>query len=102
MSAKPTEGGAVPPTSKKKARNKERPTLPPSALPGISPTGGEIRSGSERIAKRLAGAGVASRREAAALIAAGRVRLNGKVLDSPAVNVGPYRKSTRLNSTHVR
>jgi len=89
MSAKPTEGGAVPPTSKKKARNKERPTLPPSALPGISPTGGEIGSGSERIAKRLARAGVASRREAEALIAAGRVKLNGKVLDSPAVNVGP-------------
>ncbi len=37
MSAKPTEGGAVPPTSSS--------FTPPSALPGISPTGGEIGGG---------------------------------------------------------
>ncbi len=41
----------------------------------------------ERIAKRLARAGVASRREAERMIAAGRVRLNGRVLESPALNV---------------
>ncbi|GHC67870.1 pseudouridine synthase [Limoniibacter endophyticus] len=41
----------------------------------------------ERIAKRLARAGVSSRREAEALIAAGRVAVNGKVLESPAINV---------------
>jgi 23S rRNA pseudouridine2605 synthase len=41
----------------------------------------------ERIAKRLARAGIASRRDAEELIAAGRVRVNGKVLTSPAVNV---------------
>ena len=41
----------------------------------------------ERIAKRLARAGIASRREAEALIAAGRVALNGRTLSSPAVNV---------------
>ena len=41
----------------------------------------------ERIARRLARAGVASRRDAEAMIAAGRVTLNGKVLDTPAVNV---------------
>ncbi|TYR31995.1 pseudouridine synthase [Mesorhizobium microcysteis] len=44
---------------------------------------------SERIARRLARAGVASRRDAEDMIAAGRVSLNGKVLDSPAVNVSP-------------
>lgn len=44
---------------------------------------------SERIAKRLARAGIASRREAETIIAAGRVSVNGKVLDSPAVNVMP-------------
>ncbi|MDN2566252.1 pseudouridine synthase [Aquibium sp. A9E412] len=43
----------------------------------------------ERIAKRLARAGVASRRDAEAMIAAGRVTLNGRVLDTPAVTVGP-------------
>ncbi len=41
----------------------------------------------ERIAKRLARAGVASRREAERMIEAGRVRVNGRLLASPAVNV---------------
>jgi 23S rRNA pseudouridine2605 synthase len=43
----------------------------------------------ERIAKRLARAGIASRRDAEDLIAAGRVSVNGKKLDSPAFNVMP-------------
>jgi 23S rRNA pseudouridine2605 synthase len=43
----------------------------------------------ERIAKRLARAGISSRREAEALITAGRVRVNGTALSSPAFNVGP-------------
>lgn len=47
----------------------------------------EAQSG-ERVAKRLARAGVASRREIERLIEAGRVALNGQVLISPAVNVG--------------
>ncbi len=41
----------------------------------------------ERIAKVIARAGVASRRDAEAMIAEGRVTLNGEVLTSPAVNV---------------
>lgn len=41
----------------------------------------------ERIAKRLARAGVCSRREAERLIAEGRVKLDGKTLESPAVLV---------------
>ena len=41
----------------------------------------------ERIAKRLARVGIASRRDAEELIAAGRVRVNGRVLESPAFNV---------------
>jgi 23S rRNA pseudouridine2605 synthase len=43
----------------------------------------------ERIAKRLARAGVTSRRGAEAMIAAGRVAVNGRAIDSPALNVGP-------------
>ncbi|WP_421913603.1 pseudouridine synthase [Mesorhizobium sp.] len=43
----------------------------------------------ERIAKRLARAGLASRRDAEELIAAGRVKVNGKALASPAFNVMP-------------
>jgi len=41
----------------------------------------------ERIAKRLARAGVASRRDAEDMVAAGRITVNGKVLSSPAFNV---------------
>ena len=42
----------------------------------------------ERVAKVLARAGVCSRRDAEKLIAEGRVKLNGKTLDTPAVKVG--------------
>ncbi|WP_372425764.1 pseudouridine synthase [Salinarimonas chemoclinalis] len=43
----------------------------------------------ERIAKAIARAGVASRRDAEEMIAAGRVTLDGVLLTSPAVNVKP-------------
>lgn len=43
----------------------------------------------ERIAKVLARAGLCSRRDAEQWIAAGRVAVNGRLLDSPAFNVGP-------------
>ena len=41
----------------------------------------------DRIAKVLARAGVASRREAERMIEAGRVTVNGKAINSPALNV---------------
>ena len=62
----------------------------------------------ERIAKMMARAGVASRREAEAWIALGRVAVNGQVITSPALNVTardrvtvdgeplPVRERTRL------
>jgi 23S rRNA pseudouridine2605 synthase len=43
----------------------------------------------ERIAKVIARAGLASRRTAEGLIAAGRVAVNGTVIASPALNVSP-------------
>jgi len=46
----------------------------------------------ERIAKMLARAGIASRRDAEKLIEAGRVKVNGTVLNSPAFNVMPSDK----------
>jgi 23S rRNA pseudouridine2605 synthase len=52
----------------------------PEMPPPSSPEG-------DRIAKVLSRAGVASRREAERLIALGEVRVNGKVIDSPALNV---------------
>jgi 23S rRNA pseudouridine2605 synthase len=45
--------------------------------------------GRERIAKVMARAGVASRREAESWIAAGRVKVNGTVLTTPAFTVAP-------------
>ncbi|SMY08728.1 pseudouridine synthase [Flavimaricola marinus] len=42
----------------------------------------------DRIAKVLSRAGVASRRDAEKMIAEGRVAVNGKRIDSPALNVG--------------
>ena len=42
---------------------------------------------SQRIAKRIARAGVASRRDAEKLILAGKVTVNGEVITSPALNV---------------
>jgi len=46
----------------------------------------DVKQG-ERIAKRLARAGVASRREVERMIEAGRVSVNGQKLASPALNV---------------
>lgn len=43
--------------------------------------------GGERIAKRLARAGLASRREAERMIEEGRVKVNGRKIASPALNV---------------
>ena len=43
----------------------------------------------DRIAKVLARAGIASRREAERMIEAGRVRVNGEQILSPALNVSP-------------
>jgi 23S rRNA pseudouridine2605 synthase len=48
---------------------------------------GETQEKGERIAKRLARAGLCSRREAEAWIAEGRVSVNGHKLSSPALNV---------------
>jgi 23S rRNA pseudouridine2605 synthase len=48
----------------------------------------------DRIAKVLSRAGVASRREAERMIADGRVAVNGKAIDSPALNVTPRDRIT--------
>jgi len=52
-----------------------------------NPTGEPGQASGERVAKALARAGVASRREVERLIAAGRVKLNGETLTTPAVKV---------------
>jgi 23S rRNA pseudouridine2605 synthase len=55
----------------------------------------------ERIAKVIARAGLASRREAEAWIAAGRVSVNGTVISSPALNVKP-RDRIAVDGTPLR
>ena len=57
--------------------SQENPTQPPKT---DTPPG-------DRIAKVLSRAGLASRREAERMIEAGRVRVNGVQIDSPALNV---------------
>jgi 23S rRNA pseudouridine2605 synthase len=64
---------------------KARPSKPRKA-PAQPASDAPKREG-DRIAKVLARAGVASRRDAERMIEAGRVSVNGKKLDSPALNV---------------
>jgi len=63
-----------------------KPPRTPNPPPISAQTGAPAR---ERIAKRLARAGLCSRREAESWIAAGRISVNGKLLDTPAFTVGP-------------
>ncbi|WP_085907372.1 pseudouridine synthase [Kiloniella majae] len=49
----------------------------------------ELSDKKERIAKVIARAGLCSRRDAERWIAEGRVKLDGKVLETPAIVVGP-------------
>lgn len=64
---------------------------PPRRKPERVPEGGAPTE-PMRIAKAIARAGLCSRREAERWIAEGRVEVNGKVLGSPAVEVGPRDK----------
>ena len=59
-----------------------------------SDTSGAPKPSGDRIAKVLARAGVASRRQAEILIVEGRVSVNGKRIDSPALNVTPEDRIT--------
>jgi 23S rRNA pseudouridine2605 synthase len=59
----------------------------PARTPDGKPEAAPAEGGGDRIAKALARAGVASRREVERLIEAGRVALNGQVLTTPAVKV---------------
>jgi 23S rRNA pseudouridine2605 synthase len=49
---------------------------------------------SERIAKVIARSGVASRRDAEKMVLAGRVAVNGKVIESPALDISPADRVT--------
>jgi 23S rRNA pseudouridine2605 synthase len=63
------------------------------ALGGKSGPQERAKSG-ERVAKVMARAGLCSRREAEAWIAAGRVAVNGKTIASPALDLAPHDRVT--------
>lgn len=65
-----------------------KPHRPRTPFHRARPTGGAPES-EMRIAKALARAGLCSRREAERWIVEGRVSVNGKTIDSPALDVGP-------------
>jgi 23S rRNA pseudouridine2605 synthase len=71
--------GGKPFRSKKLKTSLPRPVPPAAPLPA--------RKSAERVAKVIARAGLASRREVEAWITAGRVSVNGAVITSPALNV---------------
>ncbi len=78
------------PASKPPRDPKNGPATSDAAPKGATPEGATPeaeRPDGERIAKRLARAGVCSRRDAEKLILAGRVAVDGRVLDSPALVV---------------
>jgi 23S rRNA pseudouridine2605 synthase len=56
----------------------------------------------ERIAKRLARAGLASRRDAEELIAAGRVKVNGEIVRDLGTRVDPDKVTVHVDDHHVR
>ncbi|RCS24604.1 pseudouridine synthase [Phyllobacterium salinisoli] len=83
-SVRPKRPGDSPyPDKRKPFSSDKRPAKAGSRVPDAETAPEE----GERIAKRLARAGIASRREAETMIAAGRISVNGKVLASPAINV---------------
>ncbi|BDA82818.1 pseudouridine synthase [Aureimonas sp. SA4125] len=83
----PTKFDTDAPGMADKARSSDRKPRD-DARPGRSPAPEtDEPAGSMRIAKRLARAGIASRRDAEGMIADGRIKVNGKVLDTPALVV---------------
>jgi 23S rRNA pseudouridine2605 synthase len=67
---------------------RQAPTARSKVEDAPAPNDGDGDAGGERVAKALARAGVASRREVERLIAEGRVTLNGRRLDTPAIRIG--------------
>jgi 23S rRNA pseudouridine2605 synthase len=58
---------------------------------------GETESGSQRLQKIIAAAGIASRRKAEELIAAGRVQVNGQVVTELGAKADPARDHIRVD-----
>jgi len=82
----PPKPPANPPASGRRARTSPRRGPMRAARPAVAapePASGEPRDG-DRIAKLLARAGIASRREIERMIAEGRIAINGAIVETPA------------------
>jgi 23S rRNA pseudouridine2605 synthase len=109
-SANDDQGAGGPRHRGRKFREKRLKTALPRPVTEVAPL--PAPKGHERVAKAIARAGLCSRREAEAWIAAGRVAVNGSVITSPALNVTvhdrisvdgkplPVRERTRLFLFH--
>ncbi len=94
-SSRPPRDGAAPrgrsfgDRDGKRPERPRRPRAEETAAPSAVILPSLLAQEPERIAKVMARAGVASRRDSEAMIAEGRVSVNGVVLESPARDVGP-------------
>ena len=84
-------------TDRRETNRKSKHRSPPRRNTNVDPDW----SDGERIAKYLARAGIASRREAEAMIERGEVRINGRKLTTPAFKV-TGREDIRVNGKRVK
>jgi 23S rRNA pseudouridine2605 synthase len=62
---------------------------------------GQLPAGAVRLQKLIAGTGIASRRKAEEMIAAGRVTVNGKVVTELGTKVDPARDHVKVDGKHI-
>ncbi|MEM6555464.1 MAG: pseudouridine synthase [Pseudomonadota bacterium] len=84
-------------TDRRETNRKSKHRRPPRRYTNVDPDWND----GERIAKYLARAGIASRREAEAMIERGEVRINGRKLTTPAFKV-TGREDIRVNGKRVK
>ena len=84
-------------TDRRETNRKSKHRRPPRRNTNVDPDW----SDGERIAKYLARAGIASRREAEAMIDRGEIRINGRKLTTPAIKV-TGREDIRVNGKRVK
>ncbi|MFI5250923.1 MAG: pseudouridine synthase [Bacteroidota bacterium] len=85
----------------KKPRPKRNPKTHRVTAPKGENTGGEKQENLVRVNKYLSNAGFCSRRKADELIAAGRVKINGKVITNLGVKIDPRKDEVFINEQQI-